>query len=142
MSPLQPTMTPALTPPALATNSSPLAAPSRDPKLTKVAQQFEAIFVRQMLAEARKSHLAGEGDTLGGQGMDTFRQMQDDRFADIAAERGSFGLAKMIEAQIGAGLSGGPSTSSGRAELGSNTNPAQAEPVEARASTPAPKEEA
>ncbi len=79
---------------------TPLAAPPKDPQLTKVAQQFEAIFVRQMLAEARKSHLAAEDDTLGGQGMDTFRQMQDDRFADIAAERGSFGLAKIIEAQL------------------------------------------
>ena len=87
MSPIQPLATP-------------LAAPSKDPQLTKVAQQFEAIFVRQMLAEARKTHLSNEDDTLGGQGMDTFRQMQDDRFADIAAERGSFGLAKMIEAQL------------------------------------------
>ena len=80
----------------------PVAATPSDPKLTKVAQQFEAIFVRQMLAEARKSHLSNESDTLGGQGMDTFRQMQDDRFADIAAQlaRGSFGLAKMIEAQL------------------------------------------
>ena len=55
--------------------------------------------MRQMLAEARKSHFGGE-DLLGGQGMDTFRQMQDERFADIAAERGSFGLAKMIAAQM------------------------------------------
>ena len=86
--------------PALTPVASPLTATPKDPKLTKVAQQFEAIFVRQMLAEARKSHLAVEDDTLGGQGLDTFRQMQDDRFADIAAERGSFGLAKMIEAQL------------------------------------------
>ena len=88
MSPLQPIATP-------------LAAPPKDPRqqLTKVAQQFEAIFVRQMLAEARKSHF-GDEDTLGGQGMKTFRQMQDDRYADIAAEQGSFGLAKMIEAQL------------------------------------------
>jgi peptidoglycan hydrolase FlgJ len=92
MSPLQPPSSPLATP---------LATPNGDPKaqLTKVAQQFEAIFVRQMLAEARKNHLGGE-DLFGGQGMDTFRQMQDDRFADIAAERGSFGLAKMIEAQL------------------------------------------
>ena len=89
------TIQPALTPVA-----SPFAATPKDPQLAKVAQQFEAIFVRQMLAEARKSHLSNQDDTLGGQGMDTFRQMQDDRFADIAAERGSFGLAKMIEAQL------------------------------------------
>ena len=68
-------------------------------QLAEVSQQFEAIFVRQMLAEARKSHFGGE-ELLGGQGMDTFRQMQDEHFADIAAERGSFGLAKMIAAQM------------------------------------------
>jgi flagellar protein FlgJ len=121
--------------------SPPVAPSAKDLQLTKVAQQFEAIFVRQMLTEARKSHLAADDDTLGGQGMDTFRQMQDDRFADIAAERGSFGLAKMIEAQIGAKLGGGPSTGSGRAGLGSNTYPAQAELVEARATAPTASKE-
>ena len=82
---------------------APISAPNlqaADPreKLAAAAKQFEAIFVRQMLSEARKSHVGG--DLLGGQAMDTFRQMQDERFADIAAERGSFGLAKMIEAQL------------------------------------------
>ena len=74
-------------------------------QLAEVAEQFEAIFVRQMLAAARKSDFGGE-DLLGGQGMDTFRQMQDDRFADIAAQRGSFGLARMIEKQLGASVDG------------------------------------
>ena len=32
--------------------------------------------------------------------MDTFRQMQDERFADIAAQRGAFGIAKALEAQL------------------------------------------
>ena len=99
MSPIQPLATP-------------LAAPARDPQVTKVAQQFEAIFVRQMLAEARKSHLSGD-DLLGGQGMETFRQMQDDRFADIAAERGSFGLAKMIEAQLAKPVGAAPTPKEG-----------------------------
>ena len=80
---------------------TPLTAPAKQQsaQLAEVSQQFEAIFVRQMLAEARKSHFGGE-DLLGGQGMDTFRQMQDERFAQIAAERGSFGLARMIAAQL------------------------------------------
>jgi flagellar protein FlgJ len=67
--------------------------------LAKAAQGFEAIFVRQMLAAARKADFGGD-DMLAGKGLETFRQMQDERFADIAAERGSFGLAKMIEAQL------------------------------------------
>ena len=68
--------------------------------LARAAQGFEAIFVRQMLSAARQAHVGSES-LLGGQGMDTFRQMQDDRFADIAAERGAFGLAKMIATQLG-----------------------------------------
>ncbi len=85
--------------PVLAPISAPIpqAADPRE-KLAAAAKHFEAIFVRQMLAEARKSQFGG--DQLGGQAMDTFRQMQDERFADIAAERGAFGLAKMIEAQL------------------------------------------
>ena len=81
-------------------------------KLTAASKHFEAIFVRQMLSEARKTNFGG-GDLLGGQAMNTFRQMQDERFADIAAERGAFGLAKMIEkqlaAQLGADLGAQPS---------------------------------
>lgn len=67
-------------------------------KLTGVAKQFEAVFLRQMLAAARKVSF---GDSMfSSQGMDTFRQMQDERFADIAADTGAFGLGKMIEAHL------------------------------------------
>ncbi|MCB2049244.1 MAG: rod-binding protein [Novosphingobium sp.] len=53
-----------------------------------------------MLAEARKSHFGG--DLFSSQGTDTFRQMQDEHFADLAAETGAFGLANMIEKQLAA----------------------------------------
>lgn len=67
-------------------------------KLHETAQKFEAIFVRQMLAAARSAEM---GDPLfKSQASDTFRQMQDERFADIAAKQGSFGLASMIERQL------------------------------------------
>ncbi len=89
-------MNPVLAPISAAT--PPLPQERRE-QLAEAAKQFEAIFVRQMLAEARKTQFGGS-ELLGGQGMETFRQMQDERFADIAAERGSFGLAKMIEAQL------------------------------------------
>ncbi len=101
----------------------------------KAAQQFEAIFVRQMLAAARKSEFGGE--LLGGQGLDTFRQMQDEHFADMAAQQGSFGLGKMIEAHLASQLGAGASTGSARAGVGIGSETAQAEPVEApRAQTP------
>ena len=88
-------MTPLGITPSLAT----VAPGSERAKLTAAAQKFEAIFVRQMLAAARKTDFGG-GDLVGGQGMDTFRQMQDERFADIAAQRGAFGIAKALEAQL------------------------------------------
>lgn len=77
-------------------------APGAKDKLAGAARQFEAIFVRQMLAEARKARPAGEDSLFGGQAMDTFNQMQDERFAQIAADRGAFGLARSLEAQLAA----------------------------------------
>lgn len=67
-------------------------------KLAAAARQFEAIFVRQMLAQARKADF---GEPLfGGQALDTFRTMQDEHFADIAGKTGALGLAAQIEAQL------------------------------------------
>ena len=88
----------------LAAAPPPLPVSPRE-KLAAAAKQFEAIFVRQMLAEARKSHFGG-ADLLGGEGMNTFRQMQDERFADIASQTGAFGIAKQIEAQLASQLGG------------------------------------
>ena len=101
-----PNLMPAAAPnlmPAAATKPATSAAPSAaQAKLHATAQKFEAIFVRQMLASARTASM---GDTLfKSQANDTFRQMQDERFADIAAAKGSFGLAAMIEKQLSAQL--------------------------------------
>ena len=94
-------MTPATASTAPVSNPTAAAAPgvkAEREQLAAASQAFEAIFVRQMLNAARKTDF---GDPLlGGQALDTFRQMQDDRFADIAAESGAFGLAKIIEAQL------------------------------------------
>ena len=81
-----------------AISANPITQRPEREQLATAAKRFEAIFVRQMLAAARKTQF-GEAP-IGGQAMDTFRQMQDERFADLAAERGAFGLAKMIEAQL------------------------------------------
>jgi flagellar protein FlgJ len=106
-------------------------------QLAETAEKFEAIFLRQMLAAARKTDFGAP--LLGGEGLKTFRTMQDEHFADIASRSGAFGLAAAIEAQltrhIEAGGSAGASTGSARAglETGAFTTPAQAEPVEAHA---------
>ncbi|MBC7492625.1 MAG: rod-binding protein [Novosphingobium sp.] len=91
--------------PKPAPNPSPSGAQA---KLHATAQKFEAIFVRQMLASARSANM---GDTIfKSQANDTFRQMQDERFADIAAARGSLGLATMIEKQLSAQVGLAPPT--------------------------------
>lgn len=70
-------------------------------RLAAASKAFEAIFVRQMLAAARKADF---GEKLfGGPALDTFRQMQDERFADIAAETGAFGIARLLEVQLSGG---------------------------------------
>jgi len=78
--------------------STPASGSERE-RLKEAAQQFEAIFLRQMLAAARSTDFDG-GDAFGGQGEDTFREMRDAQFAQIASETGALGLAKSIEAHL------------------------------------------
>lgn len=68
-------------------------------RLHEAAKQFEAIFLRQMLAAARSTDFGGN-DLFGGQGEETFQEMRDARFAEIAADSGSIGLAASIEQQL------------------------------------------
>lgn len=91
-----------LTPSGIASLATSPAAPSAADRaaLKKAAQGFEAIFVRQILAAARATSLAGDDPIFGGQAQETFTQMRDERFADIAAQAGTFGLARQLEAQF------------------------------------------
>ncbi len=77
------------------------AAPAADDRarLHEAAKQFEAIFLRQMLSAARSTDFGGD-DLFGGQAEETFQEMRDARFAGIAADSGSIGLAASIEQQL------------------------------------------
>jgi flagellar protein FlgJ len=88
----------AVSSPLLAAGSLAASHGSQREQLRAAAQQFEAIFVRQMLAAARQASF-GES-LLGGEAMQTFRTMQDENFADIAARTGALGLASQIEARL------------------------------------------
>ena len=77
-------------------------------QLRKAAQGFEAIFVRQMLSAARAASLGGSDALFGGQAQETFAAMRDERFAEIAANTGAFGLAKQLEAQLARMLPAAP----------------------------------
>lgn len=83
--------------PALVSASAP--GGSERERLAEAARQFEAIFVRQMLTAARSADFGGD-ELFGGKGEETFREMRDARFADIAADSGALGLAETIEAQL------------------------------------------
>lgn len=77
--------------------SATTASPDRA-ALRKAAQGFEAMFLRQMLSQARNTDLGG--DALLGKHDDTFTQMRDERFADIVAQSGALGLATRLESQL------------------------------------------
>lgn len=68
--------------------------------IAKTAQQFEAIFLRQMIGSMRAASLAdGITDTSES---DQFRDMADSRTADSMAQTGSFGIAELLMRQFGA----------------------------------------
>jgi flagellar protein FlgJ len=67
--------------------------------LREAAEGFEAIMLRQLLASARASSFVEETPLTGG-GMEQWRTMRDEHFADIAAKSGAFGFARSIEASL------------------------------------------
>jgi len=76
------------------------AAPPADrAALREAAEGFEAIMLRKLLESARASSFAEETPLTGG-GMEQWRTMRDEHFADIAAKSGAFGFARSIEASL------------------------------------------
>ena len=67
-------------------------------ELREAAQQFEAILLRQMLSSARATDFGGED--LFEASDDTFTEMRDEQFADIASKSGQLGFADAIERQL------------------------------------------
>jgi peptidoglycan hydrolase FlgJ len=70
-----------------------------DPKLRKAAQGFEAVFLREIIGSMRKGKLADE--MFGSSATNSFREMADARTADQIAKLGQFGIAAMVEKQLG-----------------------------------------
>ncbi len=64
--------------------------------VAQVAQQFEAIFLRQMIASMRSPSLGD--DLFGSDASNQFRDMSDARLADSMA--GQFGIAQLLEKQL------------------------------------------
>lgn len=68
-------------------------------ELREAAEGFEAIMLRKLLESAHASSFAEETPLTGG-GMEQWRTMRDEHFADIAAKSGAFGFARSIEASL------------------------------------------
>lgn len=67
--------------------------------IASAAEQFEAVIIRQMLAAMRQARLSE--DFLGSQATDNFRELADARLADAIAAQRRFGVASLVEAQLG-----------------------------------------
>ena len=81
-------------------SSAPVTAASDDrQKLKAVAEQFEAVFLRQMISSMRTASL-GDG-LLDSDASNQFRDMADARTADAMADKGALGIADMLLKQFG-----------------------------------------
>jgi flagellar protein FlgJ len=93
------------------------SAPKEDlASLKKVAQQFEAVFLRQMIGSMRQASL-GDG-ILDSSATETFRDMSDSRVADNMASKGVLHVADLLVKQFGARLSGTAAGATGAAAKG------------------------
>lgn len=92
-------------PPALPVAPATGSVPGDTQPLREVAQGFEAMLLRQMLAAAGKTDFGGDA-LFGSSSQETFREMRDARFAEIAAGQGTLGLAAQIEAQLSRQIDG------------------------------------
>lgn len=74
------------------------AANARREQLRAAAQQFEAIFLRQMIGSIRQAKLSD--DAFGSQSTEQFTEMSDARLADQMASKGQFGVADLLMKQF------------------------------------------
>lgn len=63
--------------------------------LREVAQQFEAMFIQQIMKTMREAGFKG-ADMFDSQALDTFQSMHDKEISLHMSKRGSFGLADML----------------------------------------------
>ena len=80
--------------PAAATNAGPPERHAAAP-LRRVAEEFEAVFLAQMLASMTRE-LGGDGIFFGGGEGDPFRGMLNDEIAKLISHSGGIGLADAV----------------------------------------------
>ena len=70
--------------------------------LREVAEQFEAIFINQFLAQSRKTKLAE--DLFGNKGTETYSSLLDQERAQQLASSVDLGIADALVRQLGGGM--------------------------------------
>ncbi len=70
----------------------------KDQDLKNVADQFEAIFVHQMLKQARQGKLAD--GIFNSEAQDTFNNMLDMEYSQILSKKNNFGIAEALIKQF------------------------------------------
>ena len=88
---------------ALLATQTPLAAkPQATPmaaRAEKAAKDYESVFISQMLG-AMFSGIKSDGITGGGQGEEMFRSLMVDQFSKSIVQRGGFGIADHMKAEL------------------------------------------
>jgi flagellar protein FlgJ len=83
-----------------ATTAAPSTASPDQAKLKKVAQAFEAVFVRQLIGSMRS---ATDNDGIfDSEATKQFQDMADAKTADAMAQKGALHIADMLVKQYGA----------------------------------------
>ncbi len=71
----------------------------KDSSLKDVAQEFESLFVYQMLKSARKAKLSES--LFSNQGTETYESLLDQEYAKTLSKNHSFGIAEALLRQFG-----------------------------------------
>ena len=71
----------------------------KEADLENVAQEFESLFVFQMLKNARQAKLAD--NILSNKGSETYQSLLDQEFSKIIAKGQNFGVAEALMRQFG-----------------------------------------
>ncbi len=86
--------------PKLASATTADKASADQAKLKTAAQQFEAVFLRQMIGTMRQASL-GDG-MFDSEATQQFQDMADSKTADAMSQKGVLHLADLLEKQLGA----------------------------------------
>ena len=79
--------------------NTPKSKLNRDSSLHDVAQEFESLFVFQMLKNARQDKLAD--NILSNKASETYQSLLDQEFSKIIAKGQNFGIAEALGRQFG-----------------------------------------